>query len=537
MNFTDLSALQKFIRRGYGLHAARVAKILPEALALSRLNIIAFEDIGIANVPLLKSILPITAIKTATVVKMATSYKSRLCSYLSYQMREVFVNMFEPFPEQQEIFAYLNKDNLHGAIRTAGAMYWKGMDVSFWDLIRGDLPDSEKAFADVLQQMAADINDRAAPMVWIFAVLWKLGIQNEVPWSSQYTTDISSELTLKSRKDYPAWVFDKHTSQGKAAGQSFEQFWKEGIKVNSLQTIPLVFGLQEDVESLAALNYKLQNKEPIKLSRSKTFCASSDYFYVELASNPTDPKVVRYHEIGEPTIPAQYSFKDLGSKNKVSLKDLGTLQIPMTNTIGRRPFVIYCWLTSSDSDKTPQRYVLKPYNTKQNAILAAQSDIEMAKNIYQYPWCYESRVICLSEEIKKGATAQDLKIEDGRTYYTISAALPYFLPTTVALQDWKSHTDIASQVILINIMKYIYGIADRTARNTGIYITADRQVRVCSFDHGPILAEQKGPLFGKLGTKLDTSSLTKERAWLGTIKVDKKYYTRLSEVLTSLDSS
>lgn len=534
--FLDLSALQKFIRRGYGKHAAVVAKNIPDSHRQSRLYTILFEDIGLANVPLLQQLLKPAVDISKQVVKMAISTKSRLCSYLSYDFREIFVNLeqHEPFPEKQACFANLDDSNIMTALHVAAALYWKGMDTIFWDLIQGDLHDDDREFADNLRSVMDKINERAHPMVWIFTVLWKYGLQNGVTWPSQTLSDRSIEFSLKSRKDYPPWVHDKHTASGKAQGSDIEQFFNEGIQVNQLQPLPLPQNFAEEHWQNYAQSYKQNNMEPIKLIRSNTYCASSDYFYVVSQNNPSDPKQIQIIEPGDEVIFGHFTLADLGTKTKISLKDLGVLQIPMVNTIGRRPYVVYCWLRAAQG--ALQRYVLKPYNSKQSAVAAAQSDIEMAKNIFQYSWCYDSKVICLGEEIKKTPTG--FRVEDGRTYYTISPALPYFIPTTVALQAWKDNTQVAQQVILINLMKYIYGIPDRTARNTGVYfldLPTGRAVRVCSFDHGPILSELKGPMFGKLGN-IEAAALNSEREWLAKLKVDKKYQTRYAEVMTALSN-
>lgn len=543
-HFTDLSALQKFIRRGYATQAVEVASKLPVGMLNLRLLIILFEDIGMANVPLVLSGIELLQTSFITgdnrepernilIKMMACSYKSRLCSYLSYPFRNVFKEgMLEPWPEQQNLMADV-EDPLH-AIEIAGAMFFKGMDAIFWQCMRAGV-DDQNIFYDF--ETAASImrggNGRAIAMVWILAILVKYKLLNHyaTPWPVQS----APELTNLDSTGYPDWVYDKHTAHGAQSGRGIEHFFAEGIVVNHLQPLGhiLPVNLDELVWQQKTLSRLLDpHNTEFKIYRSATFCQSSEYFHVTSATCGDIHRIVWY-EIGDVVDEATITYDELakrGTNKKIPLSDLGVLQIPMLNTIGRRPYIIYCWLRT-EGETTPVRYILKPYSSKQLALRASESDTMMHSLLPNV--CHKSIIVALDGEIKKG---QQPFIADGKVYYTMARALPYFLPITVGLVNWQE-TAVAEQVVLINLMKYIFGIPDRTARNCGIWFNKQGQPQICSFDHGPIMTETKGPVYGKLGTRAINSLTAQTKNWLQKIdstKMDRKYYVRLASVISTL---
>lgn len=599
IRFTNLSALQKFIRRNYSEWAIKVAGELKDSSSTmlhDRLYVIMFEDIGLANIPLLKEITNQMLSSSHAMIlddyaiiikKMSNSYKSRLCSYLSYVFRDVFTypesdvliknieSLYEPTPNHQyEMIDFSNPSyNLIRSIKLAGAMFIKGMDSQFWNLIYGDLGCDDIACNDIacndnyqfarnLEKIAHNMTEhggRGTAMVWICALIWKYLSTIGYDFPSNYELDGENETIVL--KKLPDWIYDNHTSTGKQMGRDHEYFFKEGIKVNKLQELNILCSKIGTEEILAnrVKEYKRNNMEPVKMQRSETCCRSSNYFYAKISDATCNIKTDKYQlkqlDLGDDTIPAKYTideileFSTLKSKKNLHIADLGTIQIPYINKIGKRPYVLYCWLSLKpvNSETTSLvRYVLKPYSSKASALEASESDAMMHKYSYDVAcsnnsWCFPSKVICINEIIEQSPDVDLYKsngrIIDKKSYYTISPALPYFLPVTVGLTEWKK-TPIMKTVILINILKYIFGIPDRTARNCGIYIVQTkngRELRVCSFDHGPIMGEPKGPIHGKLGN-IELKNLTDEKEWLFEISQDfeKKYYTRICEVITSM---
>lgn len=554
IKFTHLSALQKFIRRNYPNRANDVATKLytfSHDTLFNRIYVILFEDIGLANVNLVKKIVNNTINDYHEIIKlMCNSNKSRLCSYLTYIFRDVFIygdnkkqnaNMEllnEPFPDKH--FDILDSNvNHETSIKIAGSMFLKGMDKQFWELIYGDLfVEEDRLFAinlEILSNKMCDENNRGISMLWVFAILWRRTMSENMPEEYDNTINEDDDIT----EENPDWVFDQHTSRGKSMGRGPEFFFNESIKVNKLESFDNVLylkNLDENKLKNDALKFKLENKEPIKLYRSGTYCKSSNYFHI------VDNKIVQI-EPGYDVIKPKVKYSEL--TNKMSLSDLGILQIPYVNKIGNRPYVIYCWL---EINNTIVRFSLKSCSSKNSCQSSSYLDSLMNKYKYKYNWCNISKIIQLEGVIINAPTSFINSFEHGiystkKTFYIMSIALPYFLPVTVGLPKWKK-SNIQNEVILINLMKYIFNIADRTARNIGIYIYNDidnkRSIRLTSFDHGLNSDDDKLGIFGKLG-KLNLKSLSVEKEWLlslfDTFSYEQKndnYIEKLKEVISKI---
>lgn len=557
--FTNLSALQKFIRRNYNINAMDVAVKIYEMspnMLIDRLYIIMFEDIGLANVPLIKKISHILLdepLKFKSIVKaMARSYKSRLCSYLAYAFRNVFTYdesdlvyknievKYEPTPiKQYEMIDFYNDNfNINEAIKIAGAMFNKGMDSQFWGLINDEIDKkSDIIFINDLEKISQNMNDhggRGTPMVWIFALIWKylLVIGYDFPKNFDNTIE-KGDIIGK----FPNWVYDSHTSVGAKMGRDVDHFFEEGIKVNKLQELNIKNISEEDLKNEIWKRKKL-NTEKFKIQRSNSCCKSSNYLYI---TNLNDAYSIGQIGLGENLYLPKYTVDeliDINDKSKINihLSDLGTIQLPYVNKVGSRPYVLYCWL-ANNTDKQLRRYVLKLYSSLQTATKASESDSLLNNTIYEYQYCHKSNVICINELITQAPTVENLhgNVVGKKTYYTISLALPYFMPVTVGLLAWKK-TIVAKHVIIINILKYIYDISDRTARNCGIYLVSSGdqiKLRVCSFDHSP--GTDKKEAIHKLGN-IDPGLLLEQKEWLTGLseKIDKKYYIKITEIISSI---
>jgi hypothetical protein len=599
--FLKLSALQKFIRRGYATEALQVAEGIPLTHLLNRLYTILFEDIGIANVPLVKEILTIFFQRPDAkfnkddvenvIRKMAATPKSRLLSYMTYEFRNAFLDLdaseaYEPYPiAQYDMINFSHpKYDFIRALHVAGMMYFKGMDLQFWKLMAEDLiTDDDRDLAALVINVAHSFSQqggRAEPMVWIFFLLWKYGKYGqgvEFPRPDDIPAPAESLVSSHNEKqesEYPDWVYDKHTSEGRAMNRGWEHFFKDGIAVNQLVSLPWVpdpvereskaaikkekpTGTPEEKWMLFAKNFKISECEPHPLSRSSTYCQSSGYFYVysEVASNVdvvanlaqgANLIHVQEHEPGDLIQECKFSYEEFlartspvlkpGQRKKFPrLQDLGTLQIPMTNlTRGTKnqDFVVYFWIEE-------ERYVLKSHASRAAAKKIADADAMMFKylelanqKLGTHMTCPQSQVICLED-----CFSSPNKVKTERTYYTFSKALPYFLPATVGLEKWSA-SPARDQIILINLLKYIFGISDRTARNTGIWVDK-HELHVCSFDHSGLLDEPDGPIIGKMGKSLekylqDEKNFIPEKEWFQNLEVDSDFYTRLAEVRTFL---
>lgn len=434
---------------------------------------IAFETIGLANIDLIKEIIIGHLSNEQITEKIHSSHKSDLCFKLSNIFQNVFAysETHEPTPNRQyDMTNFKNKSfDLIEAIKIASVMFIKGMHDRFWELMNEDLIGSDYKFITGIEK----ISEHSNATMWVFVLLWKY----------LYSNDRISEKN------------------------NIEELFKMGVETNHL-------------------NLKVENK-------------SSDYFYVHKSEHnlnlykliPDDINISRIDkdnykisrlELGEDMISSKYTIEEIlrfntaKTKNLLHLSDLGTLQIPDINS-GKRASALYCWF-SSQSDPQPKRYILNPHSTKDLAFKINESDNLMSSHIYEYEWSFSSKVICIAECIDVS------RVIDKKCYYTISLALPYSFPLT-SLPNWKT-TPIGNQIKLINIIKYIFGIPDRTIKNCGIYIF-ESKLRVCAYDFGPALKDLKS-----INGKIELSK--SEENWLINISnnIDKKYSTRLCEIIT-----
>lgn len=529
MTTDNLYNLQKFIRQNCSTSAIKVAynlkKISPEKM-YNKLFMIMFEDIGLANISLLKEITELLLNDKSNyklvIKQISQSYKSRLCSFLSCIFHEVFVyqendiqnknieQLYEPIPSKQYEMIDFNNINydIKESIKLAGAMFFKGMDSQFWELIYGDLIDTDKHFVNNMEKISQNIisQNQDISSIWIFAIIWKY-------------------LLMTNNSNIPIL----------------------NIKEIDIKEI-------EDKIDIKEIN-KI-DKIDIKIQRPENFYKSSNYFYVcrsdddtnktvipdnlNISKSDKDKYCIKQLELGENMILSKYTienileFSSFRSKKILHLSDLGTIQIPYINKIGKKSYLLYCWL-SSVSDPIVRRYVLKSYIMKDTALKVNEFDNMMNKYTYKYKWCFPSKVICIAELIEQAPSFIDNgRVVDKKCYYTIMPALPYFTPVNMDLLKYEKAL-IVNQVNLINIMKYIFGIPDRIAYNCGIYmvkINEEIKLQVCSFNHDPIMKELKCINLDNINIK----DLELEKKWIFTIykNFEKKYYTRICEVITSI---
>jgi hypothetical protein len=185
---------------------------------------------------------------------------------------------------------------------------------------------------------------------------------------------------------------------------------------------------------------------------------------------------------------------------------------------------------------------LRSFSTRLIAQGASRSDGLMHSH---GNWCAPSRVICFSDYISNFVydNSGSCKISCERTYYTIAPAPTYFIPATVGLSKWSA-SPIADKIIIVTLMKYIFGISNRTAHNIGVYVSSG-VLQVYSFDHSPPLTEVDGPIYGieqsdrieridKIEAYLlNPKKFIRGREFFKQLKVDEAYTTRLSEVFTA----
>jgi hypothetical protein len=527
-----IKTLQKFIRCGNIDSAIEISQKISDEKLFANLLTILFEDIGLANVPLIKEFVCCDP-PTDIVKKMAISPKSKLCSYMSYNFKLSMLDIshkVEPFPsEQYKMLDFSNSNySFEYALRVAGMMYFKGMDEYFWNLIMRDLTDNaEIEFLYGIRNMFVKFSHKE-PISWCFVLLWKYAVHLE----SENCND------LKWVPMHPSFNFSEKV-------KTSENSW-----------------------ACFAKDFKNSNKEPYPLWRSGIYCKNSEYFYVKSEENDDVDKicdmlqmnldktiyttdirvssicgnheVVKEHKIKDSVRAAKYTYESLletySKKIFPHFTELGTLQLSIAKNVPDMPkVVIYCWLKNSNGKR--QRYVLKPFTSR--AIANGVSSTDKLMNKYKFgrvPWCKPSVIIGLTGFVIYSPVDNCIRIKEGRTYYTISEALPYFLPVPVGLEKWSS-SPVVDKIILVGLLKYIFGISDRTIHNVGVYVNSrTKTLEICSFDHSPPLTELDGPIFGKNVEKYlqNPKKFTKERAWLKTLTVEAEYFVRLSEVLTAI---
>jgi hypothetical protein len=224
--------------------------------------------------------------------------------------------------------------------------------------------------------------------------------------------------------------------------------------------------------------------------------------------------------------------RNSSTKNYPHLSELGTLQKTGCGD------AMYCWLML---DNKLQRYILQPCSSLQNAIAIANSDAHFCRE----NWHEKSSVICLS-----GYCNNSLKFREGRQYYTITPEYYYKYP----IYNSQNHNDhaiasilidpkILDQIILISVLKYIFGIGNRNyLEYTAMYLEFDKQpqsqtqtqtqtlnIKICSYGHTPCLLETYGELIAE-SCKLSSEAID----WLDHIEIESIYSCRLDEVKTTL---
>lgn len=257
MNSIYLSALHKYIRRNYPNHAIDISKKIDIKVLRNRLLIILFEDIGLANVPLINNILPKLLADDADnfddiIKKMSNSYKSKICYYL---LDEFNLSMIddnnEPFPHKQYEISEFDSTNLINIIKTIGLMYYKGMDSQFWDLILFNTINIE--FISNLKHISEDIgicNIRKAPIIWIFALLYKYLCYHNIEFPSHF--ELTDDENESNNFEIPDWVYDCNTEIGRNLGRGVDYSFDESFKVNSIEYIDKLMNennLKEKVDS------------------------------------------------------------------------------------------------------------------------------------------------------------------------------------------------------------------------------------------------------------------------------------------------
>jgi len=479
-----MDKLRSLINEGNLEGAVAVAEGHPRAGVLVTLLSIATENIGMADLSLMNYIMRGFFDDISDVIsKIISAPKSQTCLQVLRYFREPMLDSsrrIEPFPFEQNL-----NEPLERIANIVGMMYFKGMEI--WELLSQGLDpaSSDAEFLKIIRSAAAILseNNEDESIIWCFALLWKrsiLGINDSLP-----NVDPVGQFPLKRLANYC---------------QSSQYFYVES-----------------DIIDMSSIDIDVGGSTTIYTTdtRISSICGHKES--------------VKTHLVGSAIKTSKYTYKSIcDQKIFPRFADLGTLQV-----FGAT--VVYCWLENTDGEV--RRYVLRPFPNRAAARNASAADSLLEK--YKFggvPWCRSSVVIGMNGFIDSGVDGV-IKVKEGRTYYTLSLALPYFLPVSVGLRQWF-FTPAANRIILLSLLKYIFGIADRTLNSIGVYIDSrTKRLEICSFDHAPSLTEPVGPVYGKLGKRVenylqDPKKFIKERKWLSELTVDADYFVRLSEVLT-----
>jgi hypothetical protein len=262
----------------------------------------------------------------------------------------------------------------------------------------------------------------------------------------------------------------------------------------------------------------IQIFEETRLTYSKfvrdSRCKSSQYFNVvpieeRLAGSKTT-RIIEYLIPGDDVKLATLNYEKLIMKTKINVIDLGTMQFTNEG--------IYCWLSRAGSSE-PVRYFLKPFVAKAQAVAAAESSNNMlsfskqilgAAGSSEGKWNNEAHVVSFDAFIlPEGVT-------DSKTHYFITEAMPYPVGT-----DYFSKQEVnIPNFTMFNVLRYIFGLP---TTSPWVY-------------NGKIVMNYYGTTMSstKTSTPMIDSETKKQLESIDAKRLDKKYYTRYLQVISSV---
>lgn len=201
-------------------------------------------------------------------------------------------------------------------------------------------------------------------------------------------------------------------------------------------------------------------------------------------------------------------FKSPKVEKRLHLSDLGTLQLVNND--------IYCWISGS-------RYILRSFKTKQLAKLSNEANNLMNKISLEYPFSQKSYILYISEIVDDSEKGS---IVDKKSYYVITEEISYYmiLSKQISCFDRQSlqndNNNIKKDIILANISKYILGIEGEL----GVYYD-NYKLRIFINSIYPLLTSKIS-----LKEKYIIDNYIIE--WLNNLELGRKFYTRISEIIT-----
>lgn len=363
-------------------------------IAKSLLMDFILSEIGIANIPLLKYLLPLNMSKLKNIIMLASqSYKSPIVKYMDVYFRKWYI---EPMPN---VISFLN--DMSGEfdinyLRIGSSMYWANLDVQFWKIISMGLSEDDQNFINVLDKIA-QYSKACSAHAFILGILFKYYNDNNVEFPSRSEPSKFIELKKLRLLGY----ISNNYSQLEDTLFDHEK-WKKAY-------IP------------HAKYYP---------TRGKLNTSSSDYFHINSAKIIYDVKNPKCHP-----------------EKAKSLEDLGTIRIAAVYM--HKPLIILCWWKS----KCYQLYELKKMSYEEsehyNTIIRKYVGKESAP---------KSKHIKLRGKFKAFNTGSlDFRYEDDMTNYAISERpVLYGTLNTAFYKHQKTHLDF--EICLMRHVKSIFGI-------------------------------------------------------------------------------
>lgn len=360
----------------------------------SRLVDFILSEIGIANIPLVKHLLPINKHSLKNVIILVSrSYKSAMVKYMDIYFRKWYV---EPMPNVVNFLNDMSGEFDINYLRIGSSMYWANLDNQFWKIISTGLSEDDQNFIKTLINIT-HYNKSCSSHAFILGILFKYYNDNNAEFPSRF--EPSKFLNLK--------------------------------KLRLIKYIPNDYSCTEDT-LFEQEKWKIAYIAPAKYypSRGKINTAGSDYFHIENSKIIYDVTKSSCHP----------------DKAK-SLEDLGTIRIAAVYKY--KPLTILCWWKT----KCYQLYDLKKINYEQyeyyNNVIRNYIDKESSP---------KSKYIKLRGRFKIfNIGSLDFRYEDEITEYAISER-PIIYGTLNTAFYKRQKTYLEFEITLMRYVKSIFGI-------------------------------------------------------------------------------
>lgn len=489
--FVQISALQKYIRRGYAKNVIRLRdEMETNAFFRNRFQVTLVEDIGPAAAEFVAERILDPDFSDETITKACNLKKSRIGAYFP-----IFYRISRTIPSDIEPFAYESEIDFTDIVKAShycGIMFLKDMDVLFCRHLLNFLPADTYIYK--LANLLARTSDQDIVLAktmrsnnGIYAMI--LSMLTFCAYANVTGLEIEEEYAAMENElmfeEYPDFVFDKHTSRGRAEGKGYTDFFIESVKLNAVNSS---LEQLEKFYKLMTIDYYVGTATiPRKLIEGKKI--GRKQFHISKTGISTN-QIFRPRKTKSTNVASKYFTLPTGQ----------VAQIPMLNITGNRVYSFVYWDGGN-------KYFTKPFASKERCDAAVKVnnqlhelsarlvDREVIPNI----WCAEAKVITRPfAPIKKRVG----EFNQTSTYWFVQPAFEYVFPITTAISTWKKH-QCRDEVVLVNLAKYIIGIGDRTARNVGMSLyrgeDSHLSMQVISFDHDPVLNGNYGKVNGKLG--------------------------------------